>query len=267
MREKELTINGKTIFYRDNGQGPIVVLLHGFGEDGGIWKNQFDDFPGYRLVIPDLPGSGRSESIDDMSMEGLASILKELATEVWGEEKFVLIGHSMGGYIALAFAEKYPQLLSGFGLFHSSAFADNEEKKETRSKGIEVIRQRGAFSFLKTATPKLYSPHTQENHPALIEEHIESVRLFSPEALVSYYEAMMQRPDRTHVLRETPLPVLFILGRHDTAVPPEDGLKQCHLPRRSHVHLFESSGHMGMVEEAEKANEVLGEYLREAASF
>lgn len=267
MQEKELTVNGKTIFYRENGEGPIVVLLHGFGEDGGIWKNQFDALAGYRLAIPDLPGTGRSEMIDDMSMEGLASAVKDLADQAFGEEKFVLIGHSMGGYITLAFAEKYPELLSGFGLFHSSAFADSEEKKETRRKGIEFIKQNGAFAFLKTATPNLYAPVTKEQRPELVEEHIQSTRQFSPEALTAYYEAMMQRPDRTHILRETPLPVLFILGRHDTAVPPEDGLKQCHLPHRSHVHLFESSGHMGMVEEAEKANEEVGEYLREAASF
>jgi pimeloyl-ACP methyl ester carboxylesterase len=267
MQEKELTINGKNIFCRENGEGPVVMLLHGFGEDGGIWKNQFDAFPGYRLVIPDLPGSGRSERTDDMSMEGLASTMKELAGQLWGEEKFVLIGHSMGGYITLAFAEKYPQLLSGFGLFHSSAFADSEEKKETRRKGIEFIRQHGAFGFLKTATPNLYAPVTKEQRPELVEEHIQSTRQFSPESLTAYYEAMMQRPDRTPILRETPLPVLFILGRHDTAVPPEDGLKQCHLPRRSHVHLFENSGHMGMVEEAARANEVVGEYLKEVASF
>lgn len=240
------------------------MLLHGFGEDGNIWKNQFEALAGYRLVIPDLPGSGRSESVDDMSMEGLAAVMKELAEEVLGEEKFILVGHSMGGYIALAFAEKYPQMLSGFGLFHSSAFADSEEKKETRRKAIEVIRERGAFSFLKTATPNLYAPLTKEQKPELVEEHIGSTRQFSPEALIAYYEAMMQRPDRTQVLRDTPLPVLFILGRHDTAVPPEDGLKQCHLPRHSHVHLFENSGHMGMVEEAEKANEKLLAYLREA---
>jgi pimeloyl-ACP methyl ester carboxylesterase len=262
MQEKELTVNGRIIFCREHGEGPAVVLLHGFGEDGGIWKNQFNAFPGYRLVIPDLPGSGRSEAIEDMSMEGLAFAVKELAGQVLGEEKFVLIGHSMGGYITLAFAEKYPGLLSGFGLFHSSAFADSPEKKETRRKGIGFIQQHGAFSFLKTATPNLYAPATKEQRPELVEEHIQSTRQFSPEALTSYYEAMMQRPDRTHILRETPLPVLFILGRHDTAVPPEDGLKQCHLPRRSHVHLFENSGHMGMVEEAERANGVVGEYLR-----
>jgi pimeloyl-ACP methyl ester carboxylesterase len=185
MQEKELTINGKTIFCREHGEGPIVVLLHGFGEDGSIWKNQFDAFAGYRLVIPDLPGSGRSERTDDMSMEGLASALKELAGQLFGEEKFVLIGHSMGGYITLAFAEKYPQLLSGFGLFHSSAFGDSGEKKETRRKGIEFIKQRGAFAFLKTATPNLYAPATQEQRPELVEEHIQSTRQFSPEALIA----------------------------------------------------------------------------------
>jgi pimeloyl-ACP methyl ester carboxylesterase len=163
----------------------------------------------------------------------------------------------MGGYITLAFAEKYPELLTAFGLFHSSAFADSEEKKETRRKGIAFIKKAGAFEFLKTSTPNMYSPKTKEQAPALIEEHLASVRNFSAEALVLYYEAMMQRPDRTGVLRQSHVPVLFVMGRHDNAVPLEDALKQCHLPPLSYIHLLENSGHTGMKEEPETANQLL----------
>ncbi|MGN6166372.1 MAG: alpha/beta fold hydrolase, partial [Flavisolibacter sp.] len=77
MQEKEIFLKGKKLFYRSAGSGQIIVLLHGFGEDSTIWKNQFDVFTGYHLLIPDLPGSGQSEMIDDMSMEGLAEAVKE----------------------------------------------------------------------------------------------------------------------------------------------------------------------------------------------
>ena len=263
MQTKEFDYKGKKIFYRTAGKGPLVVLLHGFGEDGTVWKNQFDAFPGCQLLIPDLPGSGQSEAIDDTSMEGLAEAIKGLidATGSGVNSRCAVIGHSMGGYVTLAFAEKYPQTLNGFGLFHSTAFADSETKKEGRRKGIAAIKQNGAKAFLKTFVPNLYGPVTKEKNPALIDEHLNAVRNFSAESLVKYFEAMMQRPDRTAVLKESGVPVLFVMGEHDAAVPLEDGLKQCHLPQLAYVHLLQAAGHMGMIEEAEKANEILIEFI------
>jgi pimeloyl-ACP methyl ester carboxylesterase len=269
MEQKEIRYKGSRIMYRVKGSGMPVVLVHGFGEDGGIWKNQYDAFPDYKLIIPDLPGSGASEMIDDMSMEGMAAVLEKLivheSAAVFYKEgepgSVVMIGHSMGGYISLAFAEKHPEMLSGLGLFHSSAYADSEEKKETRKKGIAFTKEHGAFAFLKTATPNLYSPATKETAPEKVDEHVASLHNFSAEVIVKYYEAMMARPDRTNVLKSTGLPVLFIFGRLDTVIPLEDGLQQSHLPQLSYIHLLEHSGHMGMIEEAELANQHLSEYL------
>src|SRR6476646_3490808 len=102
MQEKQIVLNGKNFFYRITGDGPAVVLLHGFGEDSLIWDRQFDIFNGYQLIIPDLPGSGGSEMTDDMSMEGLASTIREFISVI-GVERCTMIGHSMGGYVTLAF--------------------------------------------------------------------------------------------------------------------------------------------------------------------
>lgn len=264
MNVKEFNYKGKKIVYRTKGAGPLVVLLHGFGEDGTVWKQQFELFPNRQLVVPDLPGSGGSEVIDDMSMEGMADCVYALVIHLGrptGERRAILIGHSMGGYITLAFAEKYPKALNAFGLFHSTAFADNDAKRETRRRGIEVMRTKGAEAFLKTFVPNLYSPASKEEGPALIEEHLVAVRNVEAEALVTYFEAMMERPDRTEVLRHTGLPVLFVMGKHDVAVPVEDGLKQCHLPQNAYIHLLQNSGHMGMLEEAEAANKILTEFV------
>jgi pimeloyl-ACP methyl ester carboxylesterase len=263
MQTGEFHYKGKKLFYRTTGEGPLVVLLHGFGEDSTIWKGQYDIFPHHRLLIPDLPGSGRSEAIEDMSMEGLAEAVKAMIAPPppKGGGGAVLIGHSMGGYITLAFAEKYPELLRGFGLFHSTAFADSEEKKETRRKGIRFIEEHGAAEFLKTATPNLYAPQSREQHPHWIEEHLALVHNFSAENLVHYYMAMIQRPDRTPVLKQSKVPVLFVMGQHDTAVPLQDGLKQCHLPQLSYIHILERTGHMGMIEERERANLILSQFV------
>jgi pimeloyl-ACP methyl ester carboxylesterase len=261
VEQRAITYKNSRLSYRVSGTGNTIVLLHGFGEEGSVWRNQENLFPHHRLIIPDLPGSGLSESIDKVSMEGLASsVLAVLDAEKI--DRCVMIGHSMGGYITLAFADHYGERLSGFGLFHSTAYADSEEKKETRRKGIAFVEQHGALEFLKTTTPNLYAPEHREERKALIDEHLASVYNFSAEALVSYYKAMMARPDRTHLLRTTELPVLFVIGRHDTAVPFDDAMQQSHLPRLSYIHILENSGHMGMLEEPDEAAKALLSYIK-----
>ena len=197
-----------------------------------------------------------------MSMEGMAETIHAIIHEE-NTGTCTIIGHSMGGYILLAFLEKYPNHISSFGLFHSSAFADSEEKKAIRRKGIEFINHHGAFEFLKTTTPNLFSPETKEENAGIIEKLVASLHNFSPLSLVSYYNAMIQRPDRTNLLAQSTVPVLFILGKHDMAVPLEDGLKLCHLPAKSYIHILDQSGHMGMIEEPAKSNRILEKFLQE----
>jgi pimeloyl-ACP methyl ester carboxylesterase len=258
---KQFKYQNKQLCYQVIGSSPQVLLVHGFGEDGTVWENQFEAFTGCQLIIPDLPGSGASEMIEDMSMEGLAEALKHLTDLELNNNEFIMIGHSMGGYITLAFVEKYPERVAGFGLFHSTAFADNEEKIATRKKGIEFIKTNGAIAFLKTSIPNLYAPVTKEQKPELIEQHIHSGQRFTNAALIAYYESMVQRPDRTQILKQTKVPVLFVMGRHDTAIPLQDGLQQAHMPQLSYIHILENSGHMGMIEEINKANTMLKEFL------
>ena len=134
-------------------------------------------------------------------------------------------------------------------------------KKEARRKGIDFIKEHGAFEFLKTATPKLFSPLTLEKDPALVKQQVDSCENFTADALIAYYEAMMARPDRTEVLRNATVPVFFAIGKHDTAIPMADMLQQSHLPKISHIHILPDSGHMGMLEEKEKANNILSDFL------
>lgn len=299
---KQLKIAGNKIVYQVHGKGKPVVLIHGFGERGDVWKNQVSYLENeYQLIIPDLPGSGQSDIIDDMSMEGMAEVIKAILDkerppqtppkerlrntqrqliEAPDKEKKLqssesskippsggggaaLIGHSMGGYITLAFAEKYPDYISSFALFHSTAFADSEEKKETRKKGIEFVRKHGVFEFLKNTTPNLFSPFSKDEKPELIDRFIDSLHNFSSEAVVLYYEAMMQRPDRTHLLKTAHIPILFVMGKYDNAVPFQDGLKLAHMPEKAYIHILSQSGHMGMLEEYDNSNHILKKFLSE----
>lgn len=256
----------KQLHYEVIGKGPAVLLVHGFGEDSSVWRNQRDALPGFQLILPDLPGSGSSETIDDMSMEGLADSLLAILDQE-RIEQCILIGHSMGGYVALAFAEKYSNRLQGLGLFHSTAFADSEAKIETRRKGIQFIQEHGAFAFLKTSTPNLFSPMTKANQNHLVEEQVQRSASFTDAALIHYYESMIKRPDRTHLLETTTLPVLFIMGKYDAAVPMQDSLQQCHLPALSYVHILKESGHMGMLEQVTDSNKYLLDYILDTSKI
>jgi pimeloyl-ACP methyl ester carboxylesterase len=260
MIQSAVIINHKKIIYSRTGEGVPLVLVHGFGEDGSVWKNQFNAIDGFNVIVPHLPGSG-SDMIADMSMEGQATWLHDFLVHLQ-IDACIMIGHSMGGYITLAFAEAYGSMLRAFGFCHSSAYADKEEKKETRRKGIEFIRAHGAWEFLKTSTPNLYSPASRSGKQAMIEEHINLCKKFTDDALIAYYEAMINRPDRTRVLKEAQVPVLFIMGKEDAVVPLEDALKQSHLPQEAHIFILAESGHMGMVEEPEKTSQYIRSFLK-----
>jgi pimeloyl-ACP methyl ester carboxylesterase len=270
MKEKSTSYQSSTIFYRVIGKGYPVILVHGFGEDGQVWNKQVDELSAgsggkdqFQFIIPDLPGTNKSALIPDMSIEGMAETIKAVLQEE-NISACIVIGHSMGGYITLALAEKYPQLLSAFGLFSSSAFADTEEKKAARQKSIAFIQTNGAYEFFKTAIPGLFGAVFTKEHPGDIEELVERSKQFSAEAVIKYYEAMIARPDRTEVLKTFTGPVLFIIGEHDKAVPFDHSMQQCYLPAQSMVHILRNSAHMGMWEETDKANSALQEFLQQA---
>lgn len=264
MTEKLIQTGEYEIFYRTAGIGKPVVFVHGFGEDGTIWDLLVHDLKDhFQCIIPDLPGSGKSiMKKGSWSMEGFAGGIRTILDQE-GIKAVTMIGHSMGGYISLAFAEKFAESLAGLGLFHSSAFSDSEEKKTTRKKGIQFIEEHGAAKFLEQSTPNLFSDNFKIEHPEIVKELIARYTNFQEGALVHYYEAMMQRPDRSHILKNYPGSVLFILGEHDTAIPLADGLKQCHMPSLSYIHILSNSGHMGMIEETEKCREILKKFLHE----
>ena len=283
--QKHFQYQSANISYTVYGKGKPVVLLHGFGEDSSIWNEQVDFLKEHCLMIaPDLPGSGKSSllslesgvrrlesstspdagfqtpdfiSIDDYADCIHALLIHENITAC------ILLGHSMGGYITLAFAEKYPALLTAFGLIHSTAFADSEEKKKTREKSIALIEEYGAMAFLKNTIPNLFGTKFKSEQPGKITALIEAGNTFSKEALQQYTRAMMLRPDRTHALISNRLPVIFVIGTEDIAAPPDDMIKQASLPNISYIHVLQDVGHMGMWEAPEKLNRQLLTFLSE----
>lgn len=268
---KELITQEIKLTYQVLGSGKPVMLLHGFAEDSEVWQSQIDFLQShYQLFIPDLPGTGSSEFLKPVdTVEGFSHLeyYAELIYQLMLKEKiteFILLGHSMGGYITLAFAEKYPQYLKGFGLIHSTAFADNTNKKKTRDATIAFLAKHRTYELLKTSLPNLFSKKYKENHREKVQYFIEKYSTINSKVLQVYTKAMKTRPDRTSVLNNAQVPVLFIMGEEDTAAPLQDLLKQVKLPKISYIHIIEETGHMGMLEKNKIVNINIMKYLQES---
>ena len=264
MLQNHLNVQEHTIYYQVWGSGTPVFLIHGFAEDSTIWHTQAQALAAHcKVIIPDLPGSGLSPFINCATIDTYSNLIYAIAQQEakLPLQKIIVIGHSMGGYIALALADKHPNIIKGLGLFHSTAYADSYEKKLARKKAIDFVQNNGAFAFLKEAIPANFSSSYTCKHIDAITALVVQADDFTDEAIIQYYQNMMDRPDKTHVLLQSHYPVLFVMGEYDVAVPIKSMLQQCHLPATAVVHILQHSAHMGMWEEALAANELLLDFI------
>jgi pimeloyl-ACP methyl ester carboxylesterase len=263
MEEKSLFFREEYATYYTVGEGATVCLLHGFGEDASFWLHQISALQShYRLILPDWPGSGKSGYNAGLkTIEEYAELLHAILA-VEGISTVILLGHSMGGYIALAFAEKFPGYVVGLGLIHSTAFADTPAKIATREKSIAFIEAQGAGAFLQTAIPGLFAPAFAKDHPGVVDYWITRGLYFAADSLVQYYRAMMARPDRTKVLAGSTVPVLLLAGALDQAVPLGDVLEQAALAGQTSIHILREVGHMGPLEATTAVNDCITDFLQ-----
>jgi pimeloyl-ACP methyl ester carboxylesterase len=251
----------RAIAYTTQGRGPVIVLLHGFCEDSTIW-NEFQPSlaeSGFQVVCIDLPGFGQSEPIAGASIEQYADAVLAVA-DALELPRFVLIGHSMGGYTALAIAEKQASRLAGLGMFHSHPYADSEAKKEARQKNIQFIQNHGHIMFAKQLIPVLFAPAFAAGNSYLIGKLVHAASACPQEGIIGGLEAMIARPDRSHILKNSSCPVLFIVGEEDQVISSDQSLSQTVLPPVASVHIIEKTGHMGMLEAPKKTERMLREF-------
>jgi len=248
--------------YRQTGQGPAVLFIHGFCENKDLWLAFEQDLSAtYQTIALDLPGFGESRdnrhyhSIDDMAHQ-VRDLLEALHVR-----RCVVIGHSLGGYVALALADLYPTLIDGLCLFHSTAYADSEEKKHSRNKTALFIEKNGLEPFLENFVPSVfYTPRKQEL-ASTMEAYFEMTRQTPVATAIAVTKAMRDRPDRSHVLTEARYPVMFIAGKEDTAVPPESSREQFFLPSLATIHLLARTAHMGMTERPAETRMMVSSFL------
>jgi pimeloyl-ACP methyl ester carboxylesterase len=236
------TFKKAKIRYSDEGKGR--VLVHGFPMNLEVWEEFSAELAKhFRVICIDLPGFGGSECIGYVhSMELMAQCIHEVMHNL-GLRRYIVVGHSMGGYAGLAFGELFPDNLRGFVMFHSSSYQDSPEKKADRDRSIATIKKRRK-TFLNVFTGDLFA-RSKDAHLKKVKEICATA---SARALVAATEGMKDRKDREIILRFSMYPVLFIYGKFDKILPIDKMLPQTEIPRDKETLLLENAGHMGFYE-------------------
>lgn len=254
-----LSYKNLNLHYNDQGSGEPLVFLHGFLEEKGMWKDMATTFiKTNRVICIDLLGHGKTENLGYIhTMEDQAKMLKFLL-DTLGISKCTLIGHSMGGYIALAFAELYRDCVAGLCLMNSTAKPDDLEKKINRDRGIVAVKQNHK-TFIRIAIPGLFSNENQSIFSDEIEQITNEALNMSQQGIIASLEGMKIRVDRTHILEQNDFPVLMIIGKKDPALNYNSLVEQA---KNAHVQsvVFED-GHMSHIENKQELIDVLSMWL------
>lgn len=250
------------IYYSDAGKGPAVVLLHGFLESSTMWKAFFPELEKrHRIICIDLPGHGKSEcfgyvhSMDEMA-NCVAAVLKNLKVR-----KAKVVGHSMGGYVALAFADLYPDYVKGICLFFSTSRADSAQKKKDRNRAIAVVKK-SHKSFIRTALPMLFRSKYRSKLRKEISDAKQDALRTSKQGVIAALEGMKRRPSREILLKFAPYPIHIISGEKDPVIPIDTMHKQMKRSEKVSGTVLKEPGHMGHIEAPEECLRELKWFLK-----
>lgn len=249
MIHNTIEFKGKRINYQDEGHGEIVlVLLHGFMNNLNVWQKYILEYMhSIRVIAIDLIGHGDSEVVEEVStMELQAEMIKAVLDHA-NVRYCVMVGHSMGGMITLAFAEKYPNYLKGFCLLHSQAMGDNPKGKENRIRSCKLIND-NRLKFIIDFIPNLFAKDNISKCASEIEE-LKDIALNTPrEGIIAAQMGMIERRDRQDILEGSNVPILFIIGKEDVRADVLTVLAQASLPKFSETMIL-NTGHMSFIEE------------------
>jgi pimeloyl-ACP methyl ester carboxylesterase len=252
-----------SLFFRDEGKGDAVVLLHGYLESSGIW-NGFGELLAkqYRVISMDLPGHGKSSPVcENQTIEIMADTVNAVLDHL-EIGRAVIIGHSMGGYVTLAFAEIFPEKTPGYCLFHSHALADSEEKKMNREREIELVRSGKKSLIVNVNIPRTFAIDNLDKMAAEVERAKQIALGTKDYGIICALHGMKSRPDRQRVLRESSVPVMIVAGRKDNNIPFPVYEQHFSLAKHTEVMILENSGHMGFLEEMDKSLKGIAGFLK-----
>jgi len=249
---EKIKVNDVELAYTRRGKGTPLVLLHGYPLDHLLWEEVaplLEDT--FDLILPDLRGFGESTTVGSpYTMDDYASDVAGLLDQL-GIQKAAIAGHSMGGYVALAFARLYPERISGLGLVSSQVLADPPDRKDGRYKSAAEVSEKGIGGVVETMAPKFTS---DERLQAFARDAMERQQ---PAAFIGALKAMAERMDSTPLLPSFKFPVVIIHGKADALIPIDRAREVKNAVPQAHLVELESAGHIPMLEAKEETARAL----------
>jgi len=249
-----IQFEGINIAYHITGSGKPVVLLHGYLETSEVWKPLTEKISGeLRVIAIDLPGHGDSGVKGDThSMEFLAGAVRAVLADA-GETRVLMIGHSLGGYVALAFAEIFSELLAGYVLFSSHPHADSPEAVAKRNREIAVVKAGKKNIMYPGNISMMFAEKNLRSMSGALRRSKMIASRNSGEGIIAILNGMIARPSRKSLVESGRVPLLWILGRDDLYFSPEKAIRDTSLPQNAETVILENSGHLGFIEETERS--------------
>lgn len=255
----EVDFHGATVHYEFRGvpQGSrgALVLLHGFLEDARMWDALLHQFQSHGpVLLVDLPGHGKTPNFGyEHTMEFMADAVHAVI-DVLDMEEIILLGHSMGGYVALAFAEHYPERLGGLGLFFSTPQADSESRRSMRDRAAALVKE-NKNAFIRAAIPQLFDAESRSQYKAEIRQQIEYSLQMETQGVLAAIMGMKIREDRSRLLHLVPEElapdkIAVFAGEQDTVIDYEQVKEWRDAPGVGFIHTSKH-GHMGHISDAE----------------
>lgn len=256
---KTIICKNTKISFTDQGKGTAVVLLHGFLENKTMWDNYTTTLTkNHRVIAIDLLGHGETECFGYVhAMEDQADMIFAVLFTL-RIRKIVLVGHSMGGYVALAFAELYPDYVKGLFLLNSTASADSDERKTNRDRAIVAVKQ-NYTNFVRMSIANLFSEDNRELMTKEIEKVKEEALKTPLQGIVAALEGMKIRKDREVLLHFSPYPIELVLGKKDSVLIYEETINQIE-GTKVQLTTF-ADGHMSHIENEKELKKVLVDFL------
>lgn len=259
----QVSINGYTMAYDEAGHGLPLIFVHGFPLNRQLWQPQLDGLSDVaRVIAPDLRGHGDSDPAPGpYSVELFADDLNAFLNALGIQEKIVLCGLSMGGYVAFAFYRKYAQRLRGLILTATRAAADSLESRLARDQMAALAQVQGVAGVVESMLPKMLSPATLQNRPEIVARAQAIMLRTSLQAVLGDLAALKERPDSTPTLAQIDVPTLLLPGADDQIVPLSEAEAMRDGIRGARLVVVQGAGHLPGLENAEAFNEAVREYL------
>jgi pimeloyl-ACP methyl ester carboxylesterase len=243
----------RQITYYKTGNGPAILLVHGFPANVHLWRHIVPELSKtYTVILPNFfEEKGDWLTDGKTSMSQLAESFNDILTHE-NLNKVLLAGHSMGGYMGLAFAARYPEKLIGLSLIHSSPLGDDEARAEGRRKTVNILENGGKSPFLKMMVRALFAEDFNKQNPDILARQTNEAIAVEDESLIAFYRAIMERSDTTHITQSAKFPVQNIIGKLDSLANIKKEIASENLSFINFVSVYQNEGHMAMLENPSK---------------